>query len=125
VFAFYAVSIAVLVIAIAGLALALNIHKATLGLEKQMATQGQGLTDLQNQQAAILSVVTGISTSIGTVITDLQAVLAQLANPPAGDSDAAVEAVAQQLQANVATLTTLKANLDAAAAAVPPPPATT
>lgn len=94
-------------------------------LEKFMATQGQGLTDLQNQQAAILSAITGISASIGTVITDLQAVLAQLANPPAGDSDAAVEAVAQQLQANVATLTTLKANLDSAAAAVPPPPATT
>ena len=87
-------------------------------LEDMMSTQGQGLTDLQTQVAALQAALTAIAASIGTVITDLQAALAAAA--ASGDSDAAVETQSQAIQASVATLTTLTSNLNAAAAAATP-----
>jgi preprotein translocase subunit YajC len=81
---------------------------------RQMATQNQGLTDLQN---AVTALTAGISAAVAEIQAQTAAILAALNS--GGDSDAAVEAAAQAINAQA---TVLGAAVTAAQAPVPPAP---
>jgi hypothetical protein len=73
-----------------------------------------GLTDLQAAVTAQNSVIASTTTLLSGLVSQLQAALAS------GDSDAAVESLAQELQANTATLAAaVSANTPAAPAPAP------
>jgi septal ring factor EnvC (AmiA/AmiB activator) len=125
VFALTAISIYLAVLATIGLAVALNVRKRTIQLEKMMATQGQGLTDLGTQVSGLGTDLASLATAASNIEAGLQQVETQLANAgSSGDSDAAVEAAAQQLATLRGQLAPITAALNAAAATVPAPPST-
>lgn len=103
-----------------------NIQRQNEEIKKAMATQGQGLIDLNAAVAGLQSVVTSIATAVAEAIEDLQeqqAEITALQAASTGDPDPQVEAAAQLINSSLSTLTTLQGNITAATAQIPAPPA--
>jgi hypothetical protein len=103
-----------------------NIERQNEEIKKAMATQAQGLTDLQAAVVNLQNLVISLGTGVATAIADLQeqqAEITALQNAQTGDPDPAVEAAAQAINASLASLTTLQTNITAATAGIPGAPA--
>lgn len=92
-----------------------------LEIRRLMSTTNTGLTDLGTQLTGLGTDLAGLATAASAIEAGLQQVETQLANAgSSGDSDAAVEAAAQQLATLRGQLAPITAALAAAAATVPP-----